>query len=101
MCNKIAKQRRRLFSQNPHCYWCGKKVRWIKYKKRYVGCLPDDAATIDHLYSRLSPLRNIKAHGEVRHVLSCYKCNHERGRQEDQDLPVEEKLKRSLGLHKK
>jgi hypothetical protein len=61
--------------------------------------LPHNAATIEHLVSRYTPNRwKKKKKGEQRKVLACYKCNHERSRQETLCLSREEVLKRSKGF---
>jgi hypothetical protein len=60
-------------------------------------------ATIDHLYSKYNPLRQ-ESTNDTRRVLSCYKCNHERGMIEDRILayylewPKYKKNKQSLVL---
>jgi hypothetical protein len=63
-----------LWKKNDRCYWCGRKTIIFKYKRHKK--VPPNAATTDHLISRLNPLR-----GNVRGitVLACNKCNHERG----------------------
>jgi hypothetical protein len=44
--------------------------------------MPKDAATIDHICSRLDPQRRYPPLNEKRHVLSCSACNHQRGHQD-------------------
>ncbi len=41
--------------------------------------MPLDMATIDHLDTRLSPLRGLWQGRVARTVLACNKCNHARG----------------------
>ena len=60
------------FDGGGKCFWC--KCR-VKIVKGYRGVLPDDAATIDHLYERDGTGK--RESDEV--VLACRKCNHERG----------------------
>ena len=89
------KRLRNLWQRNPHCAWCGCKTRLIHQKG---GALPGDAATLDHIRSKLDPLR--RAGGRIgkpweENVLACYGCNHERGRQEYLALPIEEQRRRS------
>lgn len=97
MCSKTREQKIRLFKRHPYCYWCGRKLVLTNIKN---GILPKNAATIDHLYSRLSPKRSLpNTNNEIRHVLACRRCNHKRGKFEDKALPYEEKLKRSRGLN--
>src|SRR5689334_13074182 len=63
-------RRLRLLAINPHCYWCGKKVRG--YKRQ--GPWKDDEATIDHLYDKKAGPRPKQG---VR-VLACWPCNRQR-----------------------
>lgn len=52
------------------------------------GKVPDDAATVDHLDSRLNPERG-KHKGELRHVMACSKCNQRRARQEELEVGIQ------------
>lgn len=61
---------------NPSCYWCGRITRLIRHPE---GLLPDDAATKDHVYSRLQPERKVNSEA----VLACRSCNQNRGREID------------------
>lgn len=73
----------KLWINDPHCYWCG--VETINPIGPQNGVLTADSATIDHIYSRLDPRRREPHHyGETRTVLSCYACNHERGREQNE-----------------
>lgn len=62
--NKIAKRKYNLWKKDPHCYWCGCKLKWSK-------------ATADHFYQRTKigaekrPIQGII-------VLACKKCNNQR-----------------------
>ena len=81
------KRKEQLYKQSPYCHWCGKKT--IIYARRSGGSIPYDAATLDHLYSRYDPRRgNLPPHTESI-VLSCYKCNNDRAREENKSLPIE------------
>ncbi len=88
---------RNLWNESKNCYWCG-----VKTVLSPSGNFPikDETATFDHLYSRVNPLRdkNNKHIG----VLSCYKCNNDRGREEFlKAFPLEteqEKFKTFHGL---
>lgn len=55
---------------------------------------PRNAATLEHLESRLNPMRG-KRQGEFRIVLACLDCNHERNKREEAALGVEELWERS------
>ena len=58
------------------CFWC--ECELVKYPLEKGETLPHNYATIDHLYSKLHPLRKTYPTGERRLVLSCHKCNDER-----------------------
>jgi HNH endonuclease len=75
--------------RDPHCHYCGCEV---VYYDNHGGRLPPNFATIDHVYSRLTPGgRPIK--GDT--VLACKKCNEERGIAEVAQLPKAELWARS------
>lgn len=85
------KQRRaNLMQEDPHCVWCGCEV--VYWEDNAGLTLPPNFATIDHLYSRLTPGgRPIK--GET--VLACLTCNQERCYRELARLPISELWERS------
>ena len=65
------------------CYWCDKKLIMYQPSQLSNGIVPDNAATLDHLYERFDP-RRYKPYepGETiedRHVCACSKCNGKRG----------------------
>jgi hypothetical protein len=94
---KLRKQRKRLWEkQRGKCYWCEQKTRLL-----YItdGKVPKDAATIDHLDSRLNANRG-NFNGFLRHVMACWKCNNDRANAEVAALPLSELQSRS-SLHKK
>lgn len=97
MPNSNSLARKRLFQRNPHCFWCGKlTVFSIDVKLKH------DAATVDHLYSRLHPERKTvstrqsardSAHrGRGRLVLACNQCNKDRSNAETRGLMFVPKL---------
>ncbi len=95
------KLRIRLWKEDPHCRFC--KVLTIlpeslpaeiKNGRRNIKSVPDNMATIDHLESRLNPVRR-KLRGMLSVTLSCNKCNFERNREEELSLPLEELHRRS------
>jgi len=86
----------RLFKQQKGlCHWC---KRPMLAPGTYVGVkgvrMPDDVCTLDHLDSRLNPLRG-KLNGCVRRVAACAKCNGERASTEVAALPKEQLGERS------
>jgi hypothetical protein len=76
-------RRQQLMAKDPHCYWCGKEVIYFKTNG---GRVPNNFATIDHLYSKLSGKRFDPKRKQKTLVLACYKCNQERARKEDIEL---------------
>lgn len=86
-----------MWEKNPHCHWCGIPTVLTNLPH---GILPNNAATIDHLYSRYTLKRWVHRDGrtEPSKVLSCYKCNHDRGNRETAMLSKEEKRKRGKGM---
>jgi len=78
--------RERLMRENPHCNWCGIEVIWY-YIPGDGQPLPDNFATLDHLYQAKDP-RRIEAFrkGERQIVLACSKCNFDRGKEYERKL---------------
>jgi hypothetical protein len=73
----VLARRLRMFRRDPHCYWCG--VLTVLDAEGQ-----SNHATVDHLYSKLHPLRASKhksghERDNVLHVLACHKCNQARG----------------------
>jgi hypothetical protein len=66
------------------------------------GKLPDNGATIDHLFTKLDPERyQPPKPGERRLVLCCWKCNNDRAAQRNAMLSKEELWRRSGRLPRK
>lgn len=78
---RLAQQRRRFWLSDPRCHWCKRRTRLVNLGQ-HPKSIPHDAATIDHLHSRLDPDRG---NGSGRHVLACWKCNNDRGAQEQRE----------------
>jgi len=79
--NQVARRRWNLWHQDPHCHYCGKKLKWKE-------------TTLEHLYSKV---KNGRLKGErekkcsevdVYTVLSCAKCNHEQQRKEIKERKI-------------
>ena len=85
----------RLFCKSPKCHWCGIATRLVGPDES--GALPDDAATIDHLYSRRVRREGI---GNRAVVLACSGCNQHRNDEENRLLAEGYAIKdaASLGL---
>jgi hypothetical protein len=85
--------------QAGHCWWCWRETVLVEPAPK-GGRLPPNAATVDHLRSRLDPARQIPpANGERRLVMACHACNTARGSKEgaehDQLLGPQELWRRS------
>ena len=79
MSTSLAKWRQQHFVKHQFCYWCGCQLQLTNSDSKQA----DNEATIDHLRSRFDPTRTEPAKpNEPRRVLSCYKCNQNRGRRE-------------------
>ena len=87
-----------LHQKDPHCHWC-KRLTILTDESDHHKGLPLNAATIDHLVSRLNVHRWVKKKaGQRRKVLACYECNQRRNIQETLCLSRSEILKRSQGF---
>lgn len=85
-----------MWENNPFCHWCGEPTELTNCPN---GQIPNKAATIDHLYSKLDPRRWVKRKpGEVKKVLACYDCNQRRSIEETSRLTKEEITMRSQGF---
>jgi hypothetical protein len=75
---RLRKKREQLYSEDPHCHWCGTLTVQLK---GHVSKPPENAATIDHLIHQWHDRRkqNKCAPNEKRYVLACRKCNMQRG----------------------
>lgn len=65
----------RLFTLNPHCYWCGRLTVWDTPSN---GTLSPDSATTDHVVSKYN--RSWNSPTDL--VLACYECNQRRSQNE-------------------
>lgn len=85
----IRNKKLREWNKDPHCRYCGVLTVLRVYKEDSKE-IKDRLATIDHTNSRWNPNRQKPNNGrEVRRVLSCHKCNHERNVKEMKQLPKE------------
>jgi hypothetical protein len=79
MASRSLKEKTAMWENDPHCYWCGRLTKIYGNSKDFK--LPDDAATIDHVYAGRDPRRlefkRNKKPSPV--VLACLKCNKQRG----------------------
>ena len=71
-----------LYNQNPYCHWCKKLMHLYRAGdiKQYEQ-IPDDAATVEHIYPHGSNQRKWYKKNHIRSpiVLACLRCNGERG----------------------
>lgn len=99
--NPIGKDwRRRLVlslyeTQDGKCHWCKRQTYRHDHPqyRRSTGALSGLAATLDHLYSKLHPLRHVPVN-HSKYVMACSTCNGKRstaeckaGMQKNQPLP--------------
>jgi hypothetical protein len=62
-------------AQGGRCFWCGVATPAPIVRPVVPGeAVPDNRPTLDHIFSRLSPLRDIGANAQAV-VMACYKCN--------------------------
>lgn len=92
----ILGRRLRMFRRDPNCFWCG--VRTVLDAEGQPH-----HATIDHLYSKMHPLRPVKyssGHDRtaVLHVLACMECNQARGKADTKGYVFVPKLKERRGM---
>lgn len=88
----LAKQRYRLWLNNPRCHYCG-MVTIYKPAHQKMEITPSERprlATIDHIRPRHHPDRlKPQEPGEVLHVLACNQCNNDRDKRELAEKPKE------------
>lgn len=77
-------QRRKLFKEDPYCFWCG-CLTTLDHDNPRLTTL----ATVDHLYSRWHPARSRRKHIKV---LACLACNQRRNNCECKGIPFTPKL---------
>ena len=75
--------RKFLHELDPTCHWCG-TVTILRETKG--GRLNDEDATIDHYFSRYHLTERKRWGNPV--VISCYRCNHDRGQKETKEQPM-------------
>lgn len=85
---------RKLFKDNPHCHYCKVKTELyedLRNRGTFKGVhVPDNMATIEHIYSTLNPKRyTVKYMDNI--VLACNKCNQTKITEESIALPQEVK----------
>jgi hypothetical protein len=94
--NSLVNRRRNLMKRHPFCHWCGCSVVYFKMEPHQM--MPNDFATIDHIYSRLMHPNGRPNPGE--RVLSCPSCNQGRNREEEKLLGAEELTRRAQDKHR-
>ncbi len=91
----LRRRRDNLFKQHPYCCWCKCKLLHPKFVKK-GDTQPDNMATIDHLRNRLdSDRKEPNTESQSRTVLSCKKCNQDRGDESVKSLTKEQLWSRS------
>lgn len=87
MASNWSQLRDEMWKKDPHCHWCGQIT--ILPKDVTTKSHPDNMATFDHAITRFMGFRGIQG------VLSCRKCNMERGRKVEKSMPIEELQRRA------
>lgn len=95
--SRLKRLRHRLHAKDPRCHWCKQVTVLIEAGPRHKH-FPDNAATVDHLFSRWHPDRQRPNDGRKRYVLACRKCNNERGAAEERAAGIEELRRRAKTL---
>jgi hypothetical protein len=79
----VIRRRRNLLRVHPYCHWCEIELVWYYipggHNNADHGKLPDNFATIEHIYTKNDGPRPTK--GKL--VLACLKCNHDRGQADE------------------
>ncbi len=75
---RLRKIRIQKYKEDNKCHWCGIPTILIISN----DILPPNGATLDHLVSKMSSKKGRRNHHIDQLVLSCFKCNHARGREE-------------------
>jgi len=72
----VKRVRRKLFREDPHCYWCGRIT--VLFDPPIGQRTPGDTATVDHIKDRrqVASVSEYRAPENV--VLACYGCNKRR-----------------------
>jgi hypothetical protein len=87
-----AEKRFRLFwAQEGRCFWCGEVMTFIYSSGGYIG---PEAATLEHLDSRLSPDRG--QHPNQRRIVASHmRCNFEYNREDEASVGIAELQRRA------
>lgn len=70
---KIRRKKLRLWNENPHCRRCG--ILTILRPEYENGTLPHNAATIQHVKSKITCLGSCYYNSDENLTLWCYHCN--------------------------
>jgi hypothetical protein len=82
--SRNSRRRNNLFKRGNTCIWCGVTLVYVRVDAWPKGTMPENFATVDHLYDRLTyPNRHQKVPAqEERTVLACRTCNQRRNREQ-------------------
>ena len=92
------KVRQFLFKKDPHCIYCGIETK--EYEEWYVSQqkgfkIPDDLATLEHLYDKLDPKKRYEIYPDHSDkAIACHRCNQRRGKERVNAIPERERLLR-------
>jgi hypothetical protein len=77
---RVRVRRDELRAADPRCHWCG-----VVTTPPRSGVAEATMATLDHLIPKTHPRRRLRTADRTlkRTVLSCFRCNNERGKKQD------------------
>jgi hypothetical protein len=94
--------RRTLFNVDPTCALCGKETVWFTFGPTNSHIAPNNAATVDHIFTRFDPRRfdPVIRGGpmEKKYQLACKKCNFDRGPMMNEDQKIKKNI-RTRGIY--
>jgi len=90
---KLRRRRKHLWESDPNCVFCGRMTVLPKRGVKH-GQTRDNLATIEHLDSKYNLMRG-KFKNTERTVLCCWRCNNDRNKCEQQNVPIDELHQRS------
>lgn len=90
--SKLQRIRKRMFKDNPNCPFCN-VLMVLPESLSDSSRGQNNMCTIEHIYSRLNPLRNRNNRNEI--MILCMKCNANKARAEEKVLGLNNLQKRS------
>lgn len=76
------------------CFWC--EIPMTPAEKNVQGvAFPPTMVTLDHLFHKSDPRRQVPCRGEKRYVAACRSCNEKRGADDERAIGLAELRRRS------